>query len=348
MQAPNICKVLLLNPLTYFAMSSILNRCAALSLLGLAALSAAHAAAPAKPAIAYTDPKEAGPDFLVQGEYAGKDGAQKLGAQVIALGDGQFQCVFLPGGLPGDGWDGKTRVRVDGKTDGSLTSFERADTMWNAHIHDGKLEGQDDHGGKFTLKRVERASPTLGLAAPAGAKVLFDGKNADAWAGGKLTPDGLLMAGCKTSETFQSFKAHVEFRLPFKPLARGQSRGNSGFYMQDRYEIQILDSFGLDGKNNECGSVYTQVSPKVNMCFPPLTWQTYEIEFQAAQFDATGNKTKNAEVTVYHNGILVQDHTPIVKPTGHGAPEAPTPGPIQLQGHGNPVVFRNVWVVPKN
>lgn len=320
---------------------------AGLSLLTLP-LAAVRAAAPVlRPAPAYTDPKEAGPDFQVQGEYLGRNGGRALGAQVIALGDGTFQCVFLPGGLPGAGWDGHTRIRVDGKTEQGGTLFGSAGSPWSARIHDGRLEGVDDGGGTIALRKVERASPTAGLPPPAGAKVLFDGKSAEAWTGGTMTPEGLLQAGTRTRELFQSFRMHVEFRLPFRPLARGQARGNSGVYLQDRYEIQILDSFGLDGKNNECGAVYTRVAPRVNMCFPPLSWQTYEIDLQAAEFDAAGHKTKNAEVTVVHNGVVVQDHTPIEGPTGHGKPEAPTPGPIQLQGNGNPVLFRNVWVLPR-
>src|SRR5205823_3099151 len=131
------------------------------------------------------------------------------------------------------------------------------------------------------------------------------------------------------------------------PAARGQTRGNSGVYLQDRYEIQILDSFGLDGKANECGAVYTRTAPAVNMCFPPLSWQTYDIDFRAARFDRDGKKTGNAVVTVRHNSITVQDHVDIAGPTGHGKPETPDPGPISLQNHGNPVAFRNIWILPR-
>ena len=109
--------------------------------------------------------------------------------------------------------------------------------------------------------------------------------------------------------------------------------------------MQVLDSFGLKGENNECGGIYTKRKPDVNMCFPPLAWQTYDIDFEAAKFDAAGAKIKDATVTVRHNGVLIHENYEIPGPTGGGKPEAATPGSIQLQGHGNPVFYRNVWIV---
>ena len=127
---------------------------------------------------------------------------------------------------------------------------------------------------------------------------------------------------------------------------RGQARGNSGVYIQQRYEVQILDSFGLEGVENECGGLYTQTRPDLNMCLPPLAWQTYDIWFTPPQFDDDGKKTANARITALHNGYLIHHHREITAKTGGGKAEGPQPLPINLQDHGNPVMFRNIWIVP--
>jgi hypothetical protein len=291
-------------------------------------------------------PAAAGPDFAIQGEYVGTVGDEKCGAQVIALGEGAFQAVFLPGGLPGAGWDGKTRIRVGGKTEGEKTLFRRRGRTWTGTLQNGQFEGKTEKGVAFSLKPVRRESPTLGAKPPQDAVVLFDGKNADAWVNGQVTPEGWLQQGVQTKEGFQNFTLHIEFMTSFMPLARGQGRSNSGVFLDGRYEVQVLDSFGLDGLNNECGSIYSIKAPDVNMCLPPLSWQTYDIDYTAPTFDADGKKLKDAVVTVKHNGVVVHDKVEIPKTTA-GGQEGPTAGPIQFMNHGNPLRARNIWLVKK-
>ncbi len=290
----------------------------------------------------FIEPAEAGPDFAVQGEYVGEGSA----AQVIALGGGKFHIVGWTHGLPGVAHDAERKVEVDAVREGERVIFQGQG--WKGQIDGGTLTGTNDEGTSWTLQKKERQSPTLGAKPPAGAVVLFDGTNADAWQGGKMDARGFLECGTKSKRAFRDATLHLEFRTPFRPGARGQGRGNSGVYVQDRYEVQVLDSFGLKGENNECGGIYTVAKPLVNMCLPPLAWQTYDIEFESAKFDNDGRKTKPAVMTVRHNGVLIHDRVEVPKATmSAGRPEGPEPGPIQLQNHGNPAFFKNIWLVEK-
>jgi len=142
-------------------------------------------------------------------------------------------------------------------------------------------------------------------------------------------------------------RLHLEFLLPYMPHARGQGRANSGVYVQSRYEIQILDSFGQEGAFNECGALYRERKPDLNMCLPPLTWQTYDIWFRGPRFGADAQKTENARFTVSLNGVPVQNDVELASGTGAGKRigEGPNPLPTKLQNHSNPVRFRNIWLV---
>lgn len=297
----------------------------------------------------FTDPAKAGIDFAIQGEYAGelKDDTGnpvKIGVQVIAEGKGTF--IFRPyhGGLPGAGFDGAELPLGKAKlAEGSdKAAIEFPDT--EGTIGGDKIEITK---GKYlgSLAKVSRKSPTLGEKPPEGAVVLFDGTSVSEWGNGKLSEDKLLGVGVTSKKKFGDFKAHIEFRTPFMPQSRGQGRGNSGVYVQGRYEIQVLDSFGLAGEDNECGGIYKQAKPAVNMALAPLTWQTYDIDFIAAKFDAAGVKTADAVLTLRHNGVVIHDKLALKLSPGGDPKEAATPGGFHFQNHGDPVAFRNIWVV---
>lgn len=342
--------------------------------LGLLAATTGVYAADAKPKkvedpkikTTFVDPEAAGIEYKLQGEYEGGVGAAKWGAQVIANGGGNFHAVFEPGGLPGAGWDGKIRYESEGKLEGDKIVFAPTEKFvrgdghkapelvfkpgFNATIAGESLTGKTETGETFELKHTIRHSAAEGAKPPAGAIVLFDGSNVDAFNGTKLLPGGLMAQGGETKQKFTDFVLHVEFYLPFKPFAHGQERGNSGVYLQHRYETQVLDSFGLKGMDNECGGIYTKTAPTVNMCYAALTWQTYDIDFTAARFEK-GVKKSNAIVTVNHNGVVIHNKVEIEGSTGGGKKEDATEniqsGPLYLQDHGNPVAFRNVWIVEK-
>jgi len=302
----------------------------------------------ADPKATFTNEKDAGPDFAVQGEYAGTDvESHKWGVQVIALGDGKFDVVGYPGGLPGDGWkrgDATKTGKAETASDGTVNAKGED---WTATIKDGTMTVMHEDKKVAEIKKTQRKSPTLGAKPPEGAKVLFDGTTADHFKNGKLVEGNLLGAtNCESTAKFGNHSFHIEFRTPFMPGARSQQRGNSGVYLQSRYELQVLDSFGLDGKNNECGGIYTVAVPNVNMCFPPLSWQTYDIDFTAAKFE-NGKKVENARATIKHNGVVIHENLDLQNGTPGRAKEGPEALGLFLQDHGNPVAFRNIWVVEK-
>jgi len=163
--------------------------------------------------------------------------------------------------------------------------------------------------------------------------------------------DGVLEVGkgnVITKEKYQDFQLHVEFNIPEPPEgAKDQARSNSGVYIQRRYEVQILESYGEDPPRfNGCGSLYRQKAPDKNAGKKAGEWQTYDITFQGARFE-DGKKVKPARITVIWNGVKVHDDYEIKDKTGAGKPEGPEPGPILFQDHGAKVKFRNLWILPK-
>ncbi|ESQ91741.1 cycloisomaltooligosaccharide glucanotransferase [Asticcacaulis sp. AC460] len=210
---------------------------------------------------------------------------------------------------------------------------------------------------------VPKAVDTTGPM-PSDAIVLFDGKNLDAWdavngGAAKWTlGDGAVevtkgTGDIRTKQNFCDVQLHVEWMTPAVPAENaptGQGRNNSGVFLQERYEVQVLDSYQADTYvNGQAGSVYKQSVPLVNASRPPLTWQTYDIVYKAPKFDAAGKVSEKARITVLHNGVVVQNAFDIEGPTawiGHPPYEKHDCAPIRLQDHGNPVRFRNIWVRP--
>ena len=193
---------------------------------------------------------------------------------------------------------------------------------------------------------------------PENAVVLFDGTDFSGWTGrdgGEVqwtVEDGAMVCAPRTGditskETFADHWLHLEFRCPDMPEATGQAKGNSGVFLQSRYEIQVLDSYGIDiPGTGDCGGVYNQFAPLVNACKPALEWQTYDLVFRAARVDDAGNVTENARITCLQNGRIILNNVLVEGPTAGSADQnLGESGPLRLQDHGNLVAFRNIWVV---
>lgn len=234
-----------------------------------------------------------------------------------------------------------------------------AASLWSGHLAGDSVQGSvaGRQTGRFELRKTRRVSPDLGKPPPAGAVILFDGSNLAQWhkrgsaepIGWKLLTNGVMeVAGggdIISKEKFGDHEFHVEFRLPYMPGSFGQGRANSGVYVQSRYEIQVLDSYGLEGLDNECGGFYQIKAPLVNMCAPPLQWQSYDVIFHNAQRDVSGKKTASARITVIHNGVVIHDNFELPHATPGAVDEQEgEPAGLLLQDHGNPVQYRNIWV----
>ena len=197
--------------------------------------------------------------------------------------------------------------------------------------------------------------------APSDAIVLFDGVNLESeWTNqGGEKPGWLVEDGCvtvargqgiiRTKRVFEDFQLHIEWRTPSEVVGESQGRGNSGVFLQGIYEVQVLDNYNnRTYRNGQAGSIYKQYPPLVNACKAPGEWQTYDIIWKRPQFDLKGQLICPAFITVLHNGVVIQNHFALLGDTPFNRPPAYTAhadkGPIQLQYHGNPVRFRNIWV----
>ena len=175
------------------------------------------------------------------------------------------------------------------------------------------------------------------------SKKEFDGKRVDV--DGEIADLGVSETDAVTKTNFRDFQLHLEFFCPEMPDAKGQARSNSGVYLHGRYEIQILDTFGLEPTGNGCGALYSIAPPMVNASRPPGKWQTYDIVFKAPRFDEEEKVTQLPRVTVLHNGIVIHNNLEVTNTTPGGIDrEMVKTGPLLLQFHGDPVRYRNIWI----
>jgi hypothetical protein len=297
------------------------------------------------------------------GDWRNDDGhGGKLAAHVIAEGNDNYKAVFTAYYGPVavfrvslKGKREKDAVKFGGKVD--LGAAFGGEFDWTGGVADEKFTGRYTSAkdvGEFTLRKVRKTPATVGAKPPPGATILFDGTKLDAWQtrdGGPAVwriVDGAMevtKGDIYTRATFGDVQLHIEFNTPFMPEAREQARGNSGVFL-DRtrestardWEVQVLDSFGLELKENDCGAVYGLKAPNGNACLPPGEWQAFDISFVAPRYDETGKISQKARITVVHNGSNVIKDLELED-------AGPRSGYIMLQDHGNPVRYRNIWLV---
>jgi hypothetical protein len=281
-------------------------------------------------------------------------------AQVIPEGTGTYRVRIATSAGPDDFWP--PRIEIEGRQEGEhvLLGGMSGGLRWEGEIANGHLNVRvvpEHYGGAFELAHVLKQSPTAGMKPPEGAVVLLpfsEGQETDtsAWTNGtwKPQPDGSMRVGegaTQTKSEFGDIELHVEFAIPYEPEGRSQDRGNSGVYLQSRYEPQVLDSYGLILRAGDCGSLYQIAIPAVNACLPPLSWQTYDIVFQGPRFNADGSIKNFPWITLSLNGVQLHERQELPHSTVGGAEGFVEKAPILLQDHGHPVRYRNIWLVEK-
>ncbi|MDQ8705086.1 DUF1080 domain-containing protein [Streptomyces sp. LHD-70] len=244
----------------------------------------------------------------------------------------------------------RTRLPSTGEWNRWSTATERLDLRKGRNTITYAVGGGDTGHVNLDALEVRRPGERIDLFSGGSISTAWqhtDGRSAE-WPHTAERSMEVCCGDLRTKQHFRDFRLHVEFRVPKLPDdVTGQDRGNSGVYLQERYEVQILDSYGVrELANNEAAAIYLKKAADRNMAKPPETWQTYDIKFRAARFDDDGKKTEDARITVVWNGEKVHDDVAVDGPTGAGAPESAAAGAIRLQDHGNKVRFRDVWVEP--
>jgi hypothetical protein len=293
-----------------------------------------------------------------------------LVAQVNPRGGGKYQINFLPE------FDVKCKPlsAITGQTVDGVLRFEQ--DGWTGQAAGERITGTrlgDGQAAAFELKKIVRLSPTVGAKPPQDAVILFDGSGFEQWEVESATNARAEIAWelCEdfmrvtpfdqekgrghsliTKQAFRDFRMHFEFRLALMPDKSGQARSNGGLVFGDAnwYEIQVLDSYGLEGLDNECGGIYKVAAPAVNMCRPPLVWQTYDVEYHAPRYDAEGKRTHAGRISVKHNGVPIHQDTelpdsPAAEQRRQTNSAAIPAGRIILHYHRDPVEYRNIWLV---
>ncbi len=273
-------------------------------------------------------------------------------ATVVDEGDGDYRINIHA--ISGDPTLEGAHIEIMGREFGPQVhlSSRAGGYDWRGEIQNGRLTARSQYGQRFELEKIASKSPRAGAKPPNGAVILLPFKEGvkpdlSGWtnAAWKARDNGSMESAKgkganKTRRQFSDIKLlHVEFKLPLEPHGRGQHRANSGVYVLDAYEVQVLDSFGLVHTSGDCGGLYGLARAKVNACLPPQTWQTYDITFRAARLDENGDVKELPEITVIHNGVKIHDKQKITKNRHR------TRGPIQLQDHGHTIQFRNFWLV---
>jgi hypothetical protein len=296
------------------------------------------------------------------GEYEGTyhpDGSttMKAFARVVAEGDDVHHRIVIKATPNRENQDGAD-IEIYGHRRGSVVYIgDRAGGYhWNGQIQNGHLSVSSQYGQHFELDKFVRKSPKEGLKPPQGAVVLLgfkEGAEPDmsAWTNTqwKALKSGAMQVNRGSNSTKEQFgdieHFHLEFKLPLEPNNRGQGRANSGVYFAGTFEVQVLDSFGLVHTSGDCGGLYNRARAAVNACLPPEAWQTYDVEFRAPRLKADGTVRESARITVYHNGIKIHDDVDIPYSGDKWKGKSEAAGPIQLQDHGHPIQYRNIWLV---